>query len=42
MGPLLYLLYTADLPNSTDPTTAAFSDNTAILATDIDPGITSQ
>jgi hypothetical protein len=36
LGPLLYLLYTADLK------TATFAGDTAVLATDSDPGIASQ
>jgi hypothetical protein len=40
-GPLLYLLYTADLPTSPDATIATFADDTAILATDPDPAIAS-
>jgi hypothetical protein len=41
-GPLIYLLYTADLPTSPDSTIATFADDTAILATDPDPAIASQ
>jgi hypothetical protein len=41
-GPLLYLLYTDDLPTSPDSTIATFVDDTAVLATDHDPAIASQ
>jgi hypothetical protein len=42
LGSLLYLLYTADLPNSPDSNTATFARGTAVLTTDGDPAITSQ
>jgi hypothetical protein len=36
-GPLLYFLYTANLPPSPDSFTATFADNTAVVAADSDP-----
>jgi hypothetical protein len=38
VGPLLYLLYTADLPTDENTTRETFADDTVILATHANPG----
>jgi hypothetical protein len=37
IGPLLYLIYTADAPTGDDALIATFADDTAILYSDADP-----
>lgn len=39
LGPVLYLLFTSDIPNLEENTTATFADDTALLAVDSDVGI---
>ena len=41
LGPLLYVLYTSDLPTSKETTLGTFADDTAIFATHADPKIAS-
>jgi hypothetical protein len=41
LGPLLYILYTTDLPTSSESTTATFADNIAVVATDNNAAIAS-
>jgi hypothetical protein len=42
LGPLLYLLFTADLPTTDSTTIATFADDTGLLAVHPDPAIASQ
>jgi hypothetical protein len=41
LGPFLYTLYTADLPQSNKTTLSTFADDTAIFKADPDPTKTS-
>lgn len=41
LGPILYILYTADLPTTRKTMTATFADDTAVLASHADPIIAS-
>lgn len=42
LGPLLYLLYTTDLPTNSRTETATYADDTAIMASHQDPNIASK
>ena len=42
LGPLLYLLFTADLPTTDYTTIAIFADDTGLLALHRDPAVVSQ
>jgi hypothetical protein len=42
MGPLLYVIYTADLPTTNNTTIATFADDTALLSANNDPVVASQ
>jgi hypothetical protein len=42
LGPLLYLIFTADIPTRNDTVIATFADDTAILASNEDPQSASQ
>jgi hypothetical protein len=42
LGPLLYLLYTADLPTANNTTIATVAHDTALLATNSDPTLASK
>jgi len=39
LGPLLYLLYTADMPTNNNTTISTFADDTAILSSNPDPDV---
>jgi hypothetical protein len=39
LGPLLYLLYTADLPVNANTTMGTFAGDTVILSVNIDPAV---
>jgi hypothetical protein len=41
LGPLLYLLFTADLPTTDTTTIATFADDTGLLAVHRDPAVAS-
>jgi hypothetical protein len=41
LGPVLYLIYTRDLPTSDNTKTTTFADDAAVLATHEDPAVAS-
>jgi hypothetical protein len=42
LGPVLYTIFTSDLPTSTDVTIATFADDTAILSSHVNPNTASR
>jgi hypothetical protein len=42
LGPLLYLLYTVDLPTSPESITVTFANDSAVVAVQSDPAIALQ
>ena len=42
LGPTLYLIYTADIPQNAQITTSTFADDTALLCTHSNPVVASE
>lgn len=42
LGPIFYVLYTADLPTTTKTEVATFADNTAVLSKHANPDFSSK